>query len=115
MGQILATFPAIPKTSQLVTLDGTQYTVTLYWRDRLGAWYLDLADLEGNALIQGRRVSPGVDVWYGCLPSTRPAGHLYVRGEDPYNQNMLGERVLLVYYGVDEVPAPAQESYLVTV
>lgn len=116
MPQILATFPTLPQTTQIVTLEDVQYQITMTWRARLHAWYLDLLLLDGTELIRGRRVSPGADILWGCLPTAgRPPGSLYVRGDDPYDQDMLGERVLLVYYASDELPAaPAAEDLLVT-
>lgn len=114
MGQILATFPSQPDTTQTVTLGDVQIRVRIYWRERLGAWYVDLLSLDGTAIATGRRVSPGWDMLTGLL-SGLPAGHLFVEGSDPYTREMLGERVNLVYYTADEIPEQEASTLLIVV
>ncbi len=113
MGQILPTFPDQPQVTMTVTLDSTQYQIRFTWRSRLRAWYWDLYTLGGTALASGRRLSPGWDQLFGLYPeSGRPPGYLFCRGIDPYNQDMLGNLVLPVYYTLSEVPAPSTDTGL---
>lgn len=114
MGQILATFQAQPDTTQTVTLGDEQVRIRVYYRARLGAWYVDFLTLDDTAIATGRRVSPGWDLLTGLLGGV-PAGHLFVQGSDPYTREMLGERVNLVYYTADEIPDPEASTLLVVV
>jgi len=113
MGQIIPTFQAQPKVSMIVTLGSERYSLTFTYRSRLNAWYLDISTVEGTALASGRRLSPGWDQLFGLVPAGgRPTGHLFVRGSDPYTREMLGDRVLPVYYSPDEITAPLSTSGL---
>ncbi|MFJ7312515.1 phage baseplate plug protein [Pseudomonas sp. NPDC098747] len=46
-----------------VTLSGTQYQLTVQWRNsEQGGWVLDLADMKGQAIIQGIPLVTGVNL-----------------------------------------------------
>lgn len=57
----------IPLSSQPqtfnVTLVGVEYSFALQWRDTAnGGWFLDIADVNGNALLSGIPLVTGVDL-----------------------------------------------------
>ena len=106
MGQQIPTFQAQPQFSESVTLGSAQYQLVFTWRDRLPAWYLDIYTLDGTAILTGRRVSPGHDLLFGGRAALTMAGHLFVRGSDPYLREMLGTRVVPVFYLDSEIPSP---------
>ena len=113
MGQIIPTYQDQPRFTETLTLDSEQFVLTFTYRPRLNAWYWDLTTLEGTPLASGRRLSPGWDQLLGLVPeSGRPAGYLFCRGNDPYTREMLGNRVLPVYYSTSEVVAPDSSSGL---
>ncbi len=116
MGQTVATYPDLPQFTQTLTLDEVQYRLRLTWRPRQRAWYADLWLLDGTAVALGRRVSPKWGLLLGLLPAGAPAGTLYVRGSDPYERDMLGDSLAIVYYTAAEVgEAPADPALQVTV
>lgn len=107
MPQIITTFPAIPDSTQTVTLGGERFRLRIFWRERLAGWYLDIFDASGEPLATCIRVSPGCDLLNGLLRGV-PAGHLVVTGPDPYTRDMLGSEVLIIFFKADEAPdAPA--------
>jgi hypothetical protein len=112
MGQILRTFQAQPQFTETVTLGSTQFQLTFTYRARLSAWYVDFFTLDGSAVVTGRRLSPGFDALFGGLPALVVAGHFFVRGSDPYTREMLGDRVVPVFYPFAEVPAPPASATL---
>lgn len=112
MATILPTFPTQPCFSYTITLGSAQYGLTWTWRARCAAWYLDVVDSGGSAVVLGRRVSPGWDLLHGLLPVGVPSGYLLVSGPDPYTQDMLGTDVLVVWYDATEIPPPTTTSDL---
>ena len=107
-----ALFPSIPKTTQTVSIDGVQYQITLTWLQRPQSWYMDLALLDGTEIVNGQRLSPGWGPLFRLLPELAPTGTFLVTGPDPYNQDTLGERLFLRYYGEDEIPDAIEEDPL---
>lgn len=53
---------------QVVVLNVT-YTFTLIWREAAAEWVLDIADVNGNPLVQGIPLVTGIDLLgqYGYL------------------------------------------------
>ena len=51
--------------TQRVTLGGEAFQVRLSWRERIGGWYADVSDRDGNRIISGRRLAQG---WSPTLP-----------------------------------------------
>lgn len=68
-----------------VSLSGTEYRLTVQWRDAEGAgWVVDIADTSGNPIIQGIPLVTGVNLLdqYAYLGFT---GVLWVQTTaDPY-------------------------------
>jgi hypothetical protein len=77
-------FHDLPAHRYTVTLDGEQYEVRLVYRARTAAWYLDLADGDGEWLVRGRRLSPGSSPAAGVLGLP---GKLGVFAADPYDRH----------------------------
>lgn len=103
----LSTFPALPATTQTVTLDGAQYRVRLTWRHRCRAWYMDLLALDETPLVLGRRLSPGWSPNMGMVLDAGPPGLFFVRGSDDYARADLGTNLVLMYYSQAELQAVA--------
>jgi len=45
----------LPRYVQRVTLDGGVYSLDFHWNTRLGAWFVDVLDADGEVLVAGRR------------------------------------------------------------
>lgn len=88
-------FHDLPQHTISLTLDGAQYTITYTYRDRLGAWYIDVDDADGTRLATGRRLSPGAPP----LTSGPPGVLLADAPGDPYDR----DAVRLLYYTQDEL------------
>lgn len=84
----LPLFSDLPAQRYTIALEGVQYEVRLVWRERTGAWYLDLADQQGAWLLRGRRLSPGSSLNLGLI-TDGPPGALTAVGADPYAQGEL--------------------------
>ena len=118
MAVLLPTFPTVPSVIYTVTLGEARFRVRLTWRDRPngGGWYLDLWTAAGTAIALGRRLSPETSPLPLNCHAEAPAGHLLVKGPDPYVRTDLGRDLLLVFVPDDEVPdAPAGEVLLIQV
>ncbi len=92
-----------------VPLEGSIYSVTLYWNSRASAWFFDLDDPNGDPVVYGLRVTTGRNLLAQSVSSTQPPGVFYVfdtsgSDTDP-GQNDLGTRVLLVYVPAADVAA----------
>lgn len=106
MPSIIATFPAIARTIQTVTIGESQYRLGLTWRERTASWYLDLAALDGTPLALGVRLSAGWAPLAGLLIEDGPSGGmLYVRGLDGYARADLGDGLRLLWYTDAEIEA----------
>jgi|SRR5688572_24228474 len=68
-----------PAHRQTVPLEGALYEVRLVYRERTGAWYLDLWDADGNELLRGRRLSPNSSPQLGMI-TDGPPGALFAVG-----------------------------------
>lgn len=103
MGRIITAYPSLSRTVQTVTLGGKQYRLSLSWFGRLKAWYMSLETLAGEAIVTGRRLSPGYGPMFGLLPENAPDGLFFVRGRDGYEREDFGDDVVVVYYERDDV------------
>lgn len=113
----IQTYPDEPASVQTVTLGGTQYRLTLTWRDRTASWYADLHTVAGVAIAVGRRVSPGLTLLYGLQLANWDGGDILAFGPDPYVRSDLGSAVRLWYYTAAELSAattPAASGLRVT-
>lgn len=86
-----------------VTLDGTAYVLELNWNGREGAWYLSIADTDGNALLSSRKLSTNWPVLFRFRHLTGlPPGEIMAcdaSGSIEYaGYSDLGESVSLVYF-----------------
>ena len=57
MIEILQTQQGASAYDQRVTLDGQSYILRFDWNGRAGAWYLSIADAEGEPLLTSRKLS----------------------------------------------------------
>ncbi|WP_186211640.1 phage baseplate plug family protein [Burkholderia gladioli] len=64
-----------------VSLAGTIYQLTVQWRNAIGLWLLDIADMSGNPLVSGVPLVTGTNLLgqYGYLGF---GGGLWVQGAD---------------------------------
>lgn len=99
--------PREPQQVLSATLSGQTYQCTFRWRSRVSAWFMDLADAAGNAIVLGRRVSSGGFPLAGCVATARPPGAIVVVDSDGANvdpgETDLGARVQVVYMTPDEL------------
>jgi len=105
MGQAIKAFPVKPHDWQTVPLGDGKFRITLTWRERCRAWYLDVYTAAGVAVALGRRVSPGYGPLLDLSLPTGPEGMIIASGKDPYRREDFGDSVRLVYYEEDELPA----------
>jgi len=113
----ITTYPDEPSSVQTVTLGGTQYRLTLTWRDRTASWYADLHTIAGAAIALGRRLSPGLPVLYALQPTGWDGGDILPFGPDPYVRDDLGGALRLWFYTAAELTAattPAASGLRVT-
>ncbi len=59
--QIVPTFP-LPYYTVSCTLDGRPYVFTFTYSTREDRWYFDLADVDGNDIVLGTKVTPSFDL-----------------------------------------------------
>lgn len=93
------------KQSQRVELDGTAYRIDLTWRQRAGAWYLDLYTRGGSPIALGRRLDAGWAPLAGVTDERLPPGGLIAIGPSDYRRDDLGDRLRLIYFSEDEAGA----------
>lgn len=96
----LPLFPERPAQSYTIALDGVQYQIRLTYRERTASWYLDLYDEQGEAVLLGRRLSPGAPPLNEGV-TKGPPGVLFAAGPDPYPRDGVG----LWYASASEVGA----------
>jgi hypothetical protein len=59
--QIIPT-SALPYYTMTCTLDGRPYIFTFTYSTREDRWYFDLADVDGNDIVLGTKVTPSTDL-----------------------------------------------------
>lgn len=104
MGREIHGFPELPSHTQTVVLGASQFTIRFTFRDRTGAWYLDLWTVDGDPVILGRRLSVDWSPLLGLALDNAPEGVLFVRGPDGYVREELGDDLLLIFYPLSELP-----------
>lgn len=101
MTKLIPLTDASPNFTQIVTLDGVQYTMTLLWNDRVNRWFMSLDDLEGNRLITGRKLCAMMPWASHETIDGVPPGKLWVvttgDSDDDPKLTDLGNRVHLMY------------------
>lgn len=113
MASVIPTYPGLPRHTMSVDLGGTVFQLRFTWRERLGAWYLDVRDANEAALVTGVRLSSSWMPIEHYSVESGPAGVLYVRGPDEYRRDDFGDGVDLVYYDRTEIPATAAPTLIV--
>lgn len=101
MPKLIPSFSDLPVHSVTVTLDSVTVIIDFVYRS--SGWYASMSTPGGVSLIQGRRLSPGVDPFWMCKSLLKPSGSWYVLGVDNYQQTDLGTRLKLLYYSSDEL------------
>lgn len=88
-------------SSQVTTLSGQDYILTFAWNPREEAWYMDVADQDGNVLACSRKVVVDFPLIYRPTDPRLPKGVFYAidttdMGQDP-GRDDFGTRVHLIY------------------
>lgn len=104
----LATFPAQPQFTEEVALGDVRVRIQFTWRERMQAWYVDLFDVDENALIRGQRLSEGWIPLEGyAIPGLDRETLIVVQGPSPYVREDLGARLMVLVVPKDELPVTA--------
>lgn len=87
--------------TQRVTLDGVGYFFQFVINSRDGAWYMDVSDNNGVAIINGRRVTSNNDMLAVIQDIRRPPGILFAGNasqspQEP-NETTFGSDIPLAY------------------
>ena len=109
-----------PNFRQRTALDGRDYLLTLVHNQRLGRWFMSIADQDGVPIAQGLRVVTNYPLLLTVLDRRRPPGEIYAidlqgSNELPIEElnnasrdpglRELGARFRLVYFDAEEVGA----------
>ncbi len=73
MQQIIITSDASQKFTTL--LGDNEYSLTIWWSDVGGCWYISIYDAQGNGVIEGARLLPGIPVFGKLVTSF--VGNIY--------------------------------------
>ena len=107
-----------PNQRQRTSLDGRDYLLTVVHNQRLGRWFLDLADQDEAPIAQGLRLVTGYPLLRTVTDPRRPSGELFVtdlQGSDELSAEALqqqsrdaglgelGVRFQFVYFDAAEV------------
>lgn len=80
---------------------GASYRFTFRWNGRVGAWFLDLADGDGDLIVAGVRVVLNLPLLGKVADSRRPPGELFAVDtagtELEADFEALGRRVAIFY------------------
>ena len=91
-----------------VMLERREYILEMHWNDRVGRWFLSLADSTG-ALIVTRAFTTGRPLLAGVVDARRPPGELIAldtaRMDTPIGLTELGTRGVLDYLEAADVAA----------
>jgi len=84
-----------------ITLEGTLYTMHIYWVDRDGRWYMDLSDGNGNLIVGGVALVLAIDLLGKFNEAAIPPGMFYMFDTTGTNTEAsltnFGQSVLLYY------------------
>jgi hypothetical protein len=97
-----------PRYQIEVELAGANYLFDFEWNDRAESWFFDVSDQSYTKLLSGVRIVVGFPLWTRYRNPRLPSGDLSAvdtsgAGLDPKLED-LGDRVLLVYTPIDEIP-----------
>jgi hypothetical protein len=98
----------LPHYSIEVELDQQSFTLEFRWNDRAEGWFMDVSDVNGVRLLNGRRVCVDLPLLARFRDPALPAGELLAvdtagTNEDPGIAD-LGARVKLLYYELADIP-----------
>ena len=65
-----------------VTLEGARYVFDFYTNTADGAWYFDLENDDGSAVIRGIALANGIDMLYPYRHLDLPPGALFIQDKD---------------------------------
>lgn len=95
--------------TQRTTLGGSEFTLSFSWSQRDGAWRLTVSDLNGDAIVSGRRVNADWPLLGDVIDPRRPLGELMAvdttgaRDVDPGFAD-LGDRFALMFLEPGDLP-----------
>lgn len=97
----------LPHYTQQVELDGATFGLELQWNFREEAWFLSLADGEGDAIASGLKLVVGFPLITRCKDSRMPGGFFQAQdtagGDQDPGFSDLGSRVKLYYFSAGEL------------
>jgi hypothetical protein len=110
MADIVSTTPNLPWYRQRTTLDGRDYVLTIYWNERNGRWYMDIADQDDVPLAMGVKLVADLPLLRLYRDDRLPQGQLMVV-DMAADENLsrdpgichLGDRFKLVYIPIAEL------------
>lgn len=100
--------PPIYNLTFQVELDGTTYSLTLYWNPRDESWYITIADSSNSPILSCQRCVVAYPIGLNQAYNTSlPPGSLQFQdtsgqGLDP-GQTDMGARVILLYFDAAEI------------
>lgn len=100
---ILPTRGDVLRYRRRYSLDGVTIALRFAWRQRSGAWYVDVLDGRGEPIVLGQRVSPAAPLTPDVTAPGLPPGRLWAIGPDRYGQEQLGTDVQIVYLTAAEI------------
>jgi hypothetical protein len=105
----IPTTRGLPAYTQRTTLDGREYSLEFRWNERDGAWYMHLADAEGQHIRSGIRIVCRWPLLRRITDPRRPPGSIVAIGSSGNDTtpgfNDLGARVKLLYLDAAELAA----------
>jgi hypothetical protein len=105
----IPTTPSVPAYTQRTTLDGREYAFEFRWNDRDGAWYMHIADSDGQHIRSGIRIVLNWPLLRRVTDPRTPPGSIVAI--DTSKQDLapglddLGARVKLLYLDAAELAA----------
>jgi hypothetical protein len=96
--QEIHTFPQFSQFDLTMQLGPTKLNLRMTYRERTKSWYLDIYEINGTPVVLGRRLSANWSpiIGYAAIPGLID-GVLYVPGIEGYEQEDLGQTLLLWY------------------
>lgn len=114
MAERFTFFPEQPQDTSAQPWGDIQVLIRTTYRERTGAWYIDILTIEEVPLVIGRRVSPqyapllGLGLEGAGLPRDR---YLVIDGsEDPYQKAALSDTLVALLLTQEEIDAAATEA-----
>lgn len=95
-----------PHYTQETVLDGRNYLLTFHFNEHDGCWYVDVDDVDGVAIVTGKRIVADWSLLHRVADSRRPPGEMLVidtTGAGAPGFRELGDRVILTYLDAAEL------------